>query len=88
MIVIQVSESKVISYLNPSSTCRRSLHIMPFWILFENVMSMHRMKATLAGLMETANVNEWVVTEKFGDTLKARSENGVPELTLMRPKKK
>jgi len=61
---------------------------MPLWILFENVMSMHRMKATLIGLMETGNVNEWVVTEKLGDALKARPENGVPELTSIRPKKR
>lgn len=42
---------------------------MPFWILFENVMSMHRMKATMIGLFEAGSVNEWVVTEKLGDTL-------------------
>ena len=51
-------------------------------------MSMHRMKATLIGLMETGNVNEWVVTEKLGDALKVRPENGVPELTSLRPKKR
>ncbi|XP_020104333.1 probable mannan synthase 4 isoform X1 [Ananas comosus] len=45
----------------------RSLHIMPFWILFENVMSMLRMKAAIVGVLETASVNEWVVTEKVGD---------------------
>lgn len=61
---------------------------MPFWILFENVMSMHRMKATLTGLMEIGSVNEWVVTEKLGDVLKARPENGVPELSTIRPKKR
>ncbi|KAJ8459996.1 hypothetical protein OPV22_032922 [Ensete ventricosum] len=49
---------------NPSS-----IHLMPFWILFENVMSMHRMKATVIGLFEAGSVNEWVVTEKLGDTL-------------------
>lgn len=42
---------------------------MPFWILFENVMSMHRMKATMIGLFEAGRVNEWVVTEKLGETL-------------------
>lgn len=40
---------------------------MPFWILFENVMSMLRMKAAIVGVLETASVNEWVVTEKVGD---------------------
>ncbi|XP_072980780.1 probable glucomannan 4-beta-mannosyltransferase 4 [Typha angustifolia] len=52
---------------NPSS-----LHMMPFWILFENVMSMHRMTAAMVGLLETANVNEWVVTEKVGDNLREK----------------
>ncbi|XP_064943433.1 probable glucomannan 4-beta-mannosyltransferase 4 isoform X1 [Musa acuminata AAA Group] len=61
---------------NPSS-----LHIMPFWILFENVMSMHRMKAALIGLLETASVNEWVVTQKLGDTLKEKMETNVAEST-------
>ncbi|WOK97587.1 putative mannan synthase 4 [Canna indica] len=59
---------------NPSS-----LHIMPFWILFENVMSLHRMKAALIGLFETANFNEWVVTEKLGETLTETTEPNVAE---------
>lgn len=42
------------------------------WILFENVMSMHRTKATLIGLFEAGRVNEWVVTEKLGDALKTK----------------
>ncbi|KAL8151123.1 hypothetical protein V2J09_020931 [Rumex salicifolius] len=41
-----------------------------YWILFENVMSFHRTKATLSGLLETGRVNEWVVTEKLGDVVK------------------
>ncbi|KAJ3694952.1 hypothetical protein LUZ60_000329 [Juncus effusus] len=45
----------------------RYIHYIPLWILFENVMSMHRLKATLIGLFETGRVNEWVVTEKLGD---------------------
>ncbi|URE48262.1 Glucomannan 4-beta-mannosyltransferase 9 [Musa troglodytarum] len=61
---------------NPSS-----LHIMPFWILFENVMSMHRMKAALIGLLETASVNEWVVTQKLGDTLKEKMQTNAVEST-------
>uniref|UniRef100_A0A804PXI4 glucomannan 4-beta-mannosyltransferase n=1 Tax=Zea mays TaxID=4577 RepID=A0A804PXI4_MAIZE len=48
---------------NPSS-----IHFIPFWILFENVMSFHRTKATFIGLLELGNVNEWVVTEKLGRT--------------------
>ncbi|KAJ4765243.1 cellulose synthase like [Rhynchospora pubera] len=44
----------------------RLIHIIPFSVLFENVISMHRMKSTLIGLFEAARVNEWVVTEKSG----------------------
>ncbi|KAL2324905.1 hypothetical protein Fmac_023963 [Flemingia macrophylla] len=62
----------IITLLNAVGT-PRSLHLLVFWILFENVMSMHRTKATLTGLLEAGRVNEWVVTEKLGDTLKTRS---------------
>ncbi|GJM97935.1 hypothetical protein PR202_ga14900 [Eleusine coracana subsp. coracana] len=50
----------------------RSVHLVIFWILFENVMSLHRTKATLIGLLEAGRVNEWVVTEKLGDALKMK----------------
>ena len=43
-----------------------------FWILFENVMSLHRTKATFIGLLEAGRVNEWVVTEKLGDALRMK----------------
>ena len=43
-----------------------------FWVLFENVMSLHRAKATFIGLLEARTVNEWVVTEKLGDTMKTK----------------
>ncbi|KAJ0975317.1 hypothetical protein J5N97_017282 [Dioscorea zingiberensis] len=56
-----------------------SIHLMPLWILFENVMSMHRMKATMIGLLEAKSVNEWVVTEKLGDAPKAKPENQILE---------
>lgn len=46
------------------------MHLLMFWILFENVMSLHRTKATLIGLFETGRANEWVVTEKLGDATK------------------
>lgn len=46
---------------------------MVFWILFENVMSLHRMKATIIGLLETNRANEWIVTEKLGDAFKAKA---------------
>ena len=53
--------------------CFRSLHLLVFWILFENVMSLHRTKATIIGLLEAGRVNEWVVTEKLGDAMKHKS---------------
>lgn len=58
-----------ITILNAVGT-PRSLHLVVFWILFENVMSLHRTKATFIGLLEAGRVNEWVVTEKLGDALK------------------
>ncbi|KAF3949786.1 hypothetical protein ACB098_09G046900 [Castanea mollissima] len=60
-----------ITLLNAVGT-PRSLHLLVFWILFENVMSLHRMKATIIGLLETNRANEWIVTEKLGDALKAK----------------
>lgn len=45
----------------------RSLHLVVFWILFENVMSLHRTKASIIGLLEANRVNEWIVTEKLGN---------------------
>ncbi|XP_075502244.1 glucomannan 4-beta-mannosyltransferase 9 [Primulina tabacum] len=62
----------IITILNAVGT-PRSLHLLVFWILFENVMSLHRTKATFIGLLETGRVNEWVVTEKLGDALKFKS---------------
>ncbi|WOK97298.1 glucomannan 4-beta-mannosyltransferase 9 isoform X1 [Canna indica] len=61
----------IITLLNAVGT-PRSLHLVVFWILFENVMSLHRTKATFTGLFEAARVNEWVVTEKLGDTTKVK----------------
>ncbi|XXG62973.1 hypothetical protein AAC387_Pa05g1255 [Persea americana] len=60
-----------ITLLNAVGT-PRSLHLIVFWILFENVMSLHRTKATLIGLLEAGRVNEWVVTEKLGEALKSK----------------
>ncbi|XP_031503118.1 glucomannan 4-beta-mannosyltransferase 1-like isoform X2 [Nymphaea colorata] len=51
----------------------RSLHLVVFWILFENVMSLHRTKAAIIGLIEANRVNEWVVTEKLGNTIKQKA---------------
>ncbi|KAF7097151.1 hypothetical protein CFC21_099006, partial [Triticum aestivum] len=61
----------IITLLNAVGT-PRSVHLVVFWVLFENVMSLHRAKATFIGLLEAGTVNEWVVTEKLGDTLKAK----------------
>ncbi|KAL0905448.1 hypothetical protein M5K25_023869 [Dendrobium thyrsiflorum] len=62
----------IITLLNAVGT-PRSLHLIVFWILFENVMSLHRTKATFVGLLETSKVNEWIVTEKLGDALKTKA---------------
>ncbi|KAH6798852.1 Nucleotide-diphospho-sugar transferases superfamily protein [Perilla frutescens var. frutescens] len=62
----------IITLINAVGT-PRSLHLVILWILFENVMSLHRTKATLIGLLEVGRVNEWVVTEKLGDALKFKS---------------
>ncbi|KAL6603020.1 hypothetical protein ACP70R_043381 [Stipagrostis hirtigluma subsp. patula] len=61
----------IITFLNAVAS-PRSVHLIVFWILFENVMSLHRTKATLIGLLEAGRVNEWVVTEKLGDALKMK----------------
>ncbi|XP_010940677.1 glucomannan 4-beta-mannosyltransferase 9 [Elaeis guineensis] len=61
----------IITLLNAVGT-PRSLHLLVFWILFENVMSLHRTKATFIGLLEAGRVNEWVVTEKLGDASKTK----------------
>jgi len=76
-------------YIPTAITCMNairnpgSLHLMPFWILFENVMSMHRMRAALTGLLETAHANDWVVTEKVGDL--AMDDLDVPLLEPVKP---
>ncbi|XP_075498971.1 glucomannan 4-beta-mannosyltransferase 9-like [Primulina tabacum] len=62
----------VVTILNAFGT-PRSLHLLVFWILFENVLSLHRAKATLIGLLEAGRVNEWIVTEKLGDGHKLKS---------------
>ncbi|PIN01598.1 Glucomannan 4-beta-mannosyltransferase [Handroanthus impetiginosus] len=60
-----------IAILNAASSLR-SIHLLVFWILFENVMSLHRSKAAIIGLLEANRVNEWVVTEKLGNTMKKK----------------
>ncbi|XAR64627.1 Glucomannan 4-beta-mannosyltransferase [Bertholletia excelsa] len=68
----------IITILNAVGT-PRSLHLLVFWILFENVMSLHRTKATFIGLLEAGRVNEWVVTEKLGDALKSKAGTKTPK---------
>ncbi|KAF3441728.1 hypothetical protein FNV43_RR15643 [Rhamnella rubrinervis] len=68
----------IITILNAVGT-PRSLHLLIFWILFENVMSLHRTKATIIGLLEGSRVNEWIVTEKLGDALKGKAAAKAPK---------
>nr|ADW77641.1 putative mannan synthase [Amorphophallus konjac] len=60
-----------ITILNACGT-PRSIHLIVFWTLFENVMALHRCKGVIIGLLEIGRVNEWVVTEKLGDALKLK----------------
>ncbi|XP_010558212.1 PREDICTED: glucomannan 4-beta-mannosyltransferase 9-like [Tarenaya hassleriana] len=68
----------IITLLNAIGT-PRSLHLLVFWIMFENVMSLHRTKATFIGLLEAGRVNEWIVTEKLGDALKSKVKSPHPK---------
>nr|XP_027104838.1 glucomannan 4-beta-mannosyltransferase 9-like isoform X2 [Coffea arabica] len=68
----------VITLLNAVGT-PRSFHLVIFWILFENVMSLHRTKATFIGLLEAGRVNEWIVTEKLGHVLQTKLGSKVPK---------
>ncbi|XP_010227823.1 probable mannan synthase 3 isoform X2 [Brachypodium distachyon] len=63
MVYIPTAITLLYAIRNPSS-----IHFIPFWILFENVMSFHRTKAMFIGLLELGSVNEWVVTEKLGSS--------------------
>ncbi|KAL8145950.1 glucomannan 4-beta-mannosyltransferase 9-like [Apium graveolens] len=77
----------VITILNSVGT-PRSLHLVIIWILFENVMSLHRTKATIIGLLEVGRVNEWVVTEKLGDSVKSKNSRAkqVKKFSQFNPK--
>ncbi|CAL9231198.1 unnamed protein product [Arabidopsis halleri] len=50
----------------------KSIHLLFYWILFENVMSLHQTKATLIGLFEAGRANKWVVTAKLGSGQSAK----------------
>ncbi|XP_019181875.1 PREDICTED: glucomannan 4-beta-mannosyltransferase 9-like [Ipomoea nil] len=64
--------------------CPRSLHMTAFWMLFENVMALHRTIGTFIGLLEVGRIHEWVVTEKQGNTKTAqpKSAKKVPRFRL------
>ncbi|QHO31006.1 hypothetical protein HN51_019269 [Arachis hypogaea] len=64
----------IITILNSVGT-PRSIHLLFYWILFENVMSLHRTKATFIGLLEAGRANEWVVTEKLGDSVNNKNKD-------------
>ncbi|XP_059627175.1 glucomannan 4-beta-mannosyltransferase 2-like [Cornus florida] len=68
----------IITTLNAVGT-PRSIHLLFYWILFENVMSLHRTKATFIGLLEYGRANEWVVTEKLGDAVKNKANSKAPK---------
>jgi beta-mannan synthase len=68
----------IITVLNSVGT-PRSIHLLFYWILFENVMSLHRTKATFIGLLEAKRANEWVVTEKLGDGNKNKTNAKAPK---------
>ncbi|KAK8948040.1 Glucomannan 4-beta-mannosyltransferase 1 [Platanthera guangdongensis] len=59
----------MISILNAVGT-PSSFHLIIFWILFENVVSLHRCKAVLIGFFEGGRAAEWIVTKKLGDISK------------------
>lgn len=51
-------------------------------------MSLHRTKATIIGLLEVGRVNEWVVTEKLGDSVKTKNSSAkqVKKFSQFNPK--
>uniref|UniRef100_A0A0D9VKY9 glucomannan 4-beta-mannosyltransferase n=1 Tax=Leersia perrieri TaxID=77586 RepID=A0A0D9VKY9_9ORYZ len=61
-----------ITLLNSVGT-PRSIHLTLLWVLFENVMALHRLKATFIGFFETGRANEWIVTQKLGNIQKLKS---------------
>ncbi|XP_020586731.1 probable mannan synthase 4 isoform X2 [Phalaenopsis equestris] len=54
---------------------------IPTAITILNALRNPRIKATLIGLLEMGNVNEWVVTEKLGESSKGNPEDNKPEAT-------
>ncbi|KAI9080137.1 hypothetical protein K1719_037815 [Acacia pycnantha] len=78
----------IITILNSVGT-PRSVHLLFYWILFENVMSLHRTKATFIGLLEAGRANEWVVTAKLGDSVNnKKSDSAKNKTNVTKPIKK
>ncbi|KZV54073.1 glucomannan 4-beta-mannosyltransferase 2-like [Dorcoceras hygrometricum] len=59
----------IIAAVNTVVGTPRSLYLILHWILFETAMSYRRTKSIFVGLFRWKSVNEWVVTEKLGDSL-------------------
>lgn len=58
-----------------------SFHPLLFWIFFENVMSMLRMRTVVTGLLEVGEVNDGFVTKKLG-TAPSPTTNYLPDFLL------
>lgn len=67
-----------ITILNAIAT-PKSFYLILYWILFENVMAMHRSIGTLIGLLETSRVKEWIVTQKLGESNNLRENLIFPD---------
>ena len=70
-----LSRNPVVLMINKCMFYNSSFHLVVIWVLFENVMSFHRLKAAITGLLEARRVNEWIVTEKLGDAHRAKPAN-------------
>ncbi|XP_073157501.1 glucomannan 4-beta-mannosyltransferase 9-like isoform X2 [Henckelia pumila] len=78
----------IITALNTLIGTPRSLYLILHWILFETAMSFRRTKAIFVGLFRAKSVNEWVVTEKRGDSLnnKTNIDSTTPKHNAVRAK--
>lgn len=65
-----------ITLLNSVGT-PRSIHLIIVWVLFENVMALHRFRAILIGVFEADRANEWIVTQKLGNLQKVKTIDSV-----------
>uniref|UniRef100_A0A0E0HLB1 glucomannan 4-beta-mannosyltransferase n=1 Tax=Oryza nivara TaxID=4536 RepID=A0A0E0HLB1_ORYNI len=57
----------VTSYYDQKDGTSHELHVL------QNVMALHRLKATLIGFFEAGRANEWIVTQKLGNIQKLKS---------------